>query len=106
MLEGAIVSTSWNPSDNFLSRLRRSYGLALEGHKSETSVLWGAIIPPKQRAVHDALLSGDNLRDLLTHPGETNLYFGVDNLCLDIRSAMPQSQPMALHIASELQKLR
>lgn len=74
--------TGWQPSDEFLNRVKRAYGLSIEGWNGAGRSMWTGIFE-RQRPVHDALMDDgiDRLRNVLSDPGSTDLFYGVDNLC-------------------------
>jgi hypothetical protein len=86
----------WAPEPLLLDRIRRAYLLALEDHKTETSVLWSNIIPSKQNDIHAAIVAGGSrYYELLAKPSLTNLYYGVDNFCADVIAAAKDIPPAA-----------
>lgn len=75
--------TGWQPSDEFIDRVKRAYRAALcdDGQPPRRSI-WGAI-GERQRDVHTALIVEDPgpLREIFSNPATTDLFYGVDNLC-------------------------
>ena len=61
------------------------------------------MIPLKQKSIHDALVGTGDLRPLIGNPAETNLYYGVDNLCVGL-PRIPD-EPMAAYVATQIQSL-
>jgi hypothetical protein len=86
--------------DVYLDRVKRAYRLAIGNFPSPRGTVWREIFE-RQKPVHDALMdeSNDRLAAVFSDPGSTNLFFGVDNLCLAV-SAKPDSGEL------ELQALR
>lgn len=78
--------TSWQPSDEFLDRVKAAYrrALKLEGRPPIFSI-WRAIAG-RQHDVHLALMRDDNakLRSIFSDPASTDLFYGVDNLARSI----------------------
>jgi hypothetical protein len=76
--------TGWQPSDEFLDRVKRAYRLSVEGWQGVGHSFWGGIYE-RQKPVHDALLDpgNDKLRAIFKRPGATDLFYGVDNLFAD-----------------------
>jgi hypothetical protein len=104
---GIITAGGWWPSSSFLDRLRASYRISLEGFVPETSVIWSdnSFISLRQ-SVHDALIGERNdLADLLANPKTTNLYYGVDNLALNIPAGKDQADAEAIARLADLQRL-
>lgn len=88
-------------SDEFLDRVRRAYRLAVESHR-RTRGMWRAF--DRRRAnIHGALLNEDRspLRDIFADPIRTDLYYGVDNLCLSIDTAPASDRFLELALASD-----
>ena len=104
---GIITADNWHPSQSFLDRLRVSYRASLEGFVSETSVIWSDnSFISLRKPVHDALLGErDDLADLLANPAKTNLYYGVDNLALNLPVTETAAKDCENFNRGELQRL-
>lgn len=77
--------TGWQPSDNFLTRIKRAYRLALASTRPNGG-MW-VDIDSRRRDVHDAIVADgplDHLRRIIADPISTDLYYGVDGLCRSI----------------------
>lgn len=73
-------------SDEFLDRVRRAYRLAIRSHP-RTRGMWSKFDRARSD-IHDALLAEDcsPLRRVFLNPISTDLFYGVDNLCLSVGS--------------------
>lgn len=79
----------WNPDIAVTERIRAAYLRALKAYRPESSPIWGHI-PVRQTDVHDALVEGgERLRSMLSDPAATNLYYGVDMMCVDVLATTP-----------------
>lgn len=86
----ARVEVGKKPNPSLITRIKRSYRLALSRSPTpEDSALW-SMIGAKQADIHDALMSDDDqlLLALLSDPQSTNLYYGVDNLAKDVMAIL------------------
>jgi hypothetical protein len=70
--------TNWEPSDDFLTRVRNSYQAA---GAPDGDYPW-AWIDRRRQPVHEALIATDNraLRAIFSDPASTDLLYGADNL--------------------------
>jgi hypothetical protein len=83
----------WQPSKRFVEKVRTGYLNALEGYTRETSVLWATVVPSRQQDIHEALVQDSpDLAHLLGNPLETDLYYGVDNLCRSLLGGKPVTE--------------
>src|SRR6266849_1597217 len=80
------------PSDELLVRLVSAYQ-STQTSTGENGKIWQSIAG-KQNELHAALLSGNIglLRKLLSDPGKTYLYYGVDNLFPDVITVLTGSE--------------
>jgi hypothetical protein len=82
-------------SRTFLERVRRSYKLALAKADPQHGRIWDTI--DRRRApVHAALFAetDDDLRNIFANPISSDLFLGVDYLCLSVLGQLPPvSQP-------------
>lgn len=72
------------PSDDLLVRLIAAYRFSHHNFGMTDGHMWRTIFA-KQADLHETLMNGriSTLRDLLSNPGRTYLYYGVDNLFPD-----------------------
>jgi len=81
-LTAHFTADNYMPMHNeLISRIKRSYRLALESSRAPTGQLWSNI--DKMRAnVHGALLAESDvpLREIFSDPANTDLFYGVDNM--------------------------
>jgi hypothetical protein len=70
-------------SSSFLERVRRSYKLALDSVQARYGHIWETI-DQCRAPVHAALLaeSNDELRNIFSNPVSSDLFLGVDHLCI------------------------
>ncbi len=105
--QGILTTGGWKPSKSFLNRLRAAYKKSLENFVSETSAIWSDnSFIALRKSVHDALMGerGD-LADLLANPKTTNLYYGVDNLALNLSYGQEEANLQKDIGLAELQRL-
>lgn len=71
-------------SDEFLDRVRCAYRLAVRSHP-RTRGMWSKFDRARSD-IHDALLAEDRsaLRTVFLNPVRTDLFYGMDNLCLSV----------------------
>lgn len=105
--------SSWRPSEQLINRIMAAYRLAIRNYPpggSPTASLWSTI-RSRQTDIHEALLSdkNDTLAEILTNPGSTDLYYGVDCLyrdwCGTILSSLEERAHQASIIADALARL-
>ena len=77
---GAIVENASRIDLQLLRRIRTAYRLS-SAQFSPNESMW-KFIHQKSHDIHEALMGGDedHLRELLSDPGQTDLFHGMDNL--------------------------
>ena len=71
--------------NELISRVKRSYRLALELNRAPTGPVWSPI-NDMRADVHQALLAESNepLRKIFSDPASTDLFYGVDNMAKSV----------------------
>lgn len=78
------------PSPDLITRLENAYEYLIANQVDDKSTLWN-MITDKNIDIHLALRRKDgSSRQLLSNPSQTNLYYGVDNLAIDIVNRIPE----------------
>lgn len=85
-------------------RIRTAYRTAIADYSERQSELW-SYIATRTRDIHEALIGEEDderLANLLSDPGSNNLFYGFDNLFIDITEALIRSGDTAPAWAAQL----
>ena len=85
-------------------RIRTAYRTAIADYSERQSELW-SYIATRTRDIHEALIDEEDeerLANLLSDPGSNNLFYGFDNLFIDITQALIRSGDRAPAWAAQL----
>jgi len=79
-------------SSSLVRRIRTAYRTAIAEYRDRQSELW-SYIATRTRDIHEALIAEDDerLTNLLSDPGSNNLFYGFDNLFVDVTQALIRS---------------
>ena len=93
---------SYNISNDFIDRIRKSYQLQLVDFEGMASPLWQYIIALNSD-LHNALLDSSlDLKHLLENPLSNNLFYGVDNTARDVLPLLPSQDILNSQIKNSL----
>jgi len=98
--------TGWVPTDLFLDRVKKAYFAALsESPQLSSRSVWGSIAAI-QNEIHSALTSDSNgrLREILSDPGSSDLFYGLDNLCVSFLTQPGDFRPLIAEADALLKK--
>jgi hypothetical protein len=86
---GAFVEHAAAIDLRFVRRVRAAYRLSSANFSPNANSMW-KVIHQKSIDVHEALMGEDEryLQELLSEPGRTNLFYGMDELCREEQENM------------------
>ena len=79
--------------DALLSRIKTAYRHSMTKGEGDLSPLW-SMIYAKNSEVHDALLNGSGLPELLNDPSSNYLFYGFDNMFRDFTEQIRSQEAM------------
>ncbi len=88
---GLISTGDWQPRAEFVQRVSKAYRLAIESYGRKSIPRWFSF-GPRSAEIHAALLAGDeSTRKILSDPGSSYIFYGMDNLFRDQVALTSQS---------------
>ncbi len=78
---GFSGKSAWKITDQFLDRICKVYKITSQHYRATNGSIW-QILGENKKDIHEALVNVDKpkLRELLSNPAQTNLYYGMDTI--------------------------